>query len=179
MKFIKSKKGIAALAAVAVVAIAAVGAYAYWTASGTGTGHADVGTTADWVVTPTDVTPDTLYPGGPSYAVDGSVANTGSSNQQLNKITATIVAPSNVGTDGLKPACTAADFALSTVGTWVIDSPTSAHLDVYANVAPGGTHAWLALKVGMVNRLDTLNGDGLGNQDNCKGAKVNVKFDAS
>src|SRR4051794_5973987 len=43
MKFIKTKKGLALLATVAVVAIAAVGAYAYFTASGAGSGTVNAG----------------------------------------------------------------------------------------------------------------------------------------
>ena len=43
MKFLKMKKGIAALAAVAIVAIAAIGAYAYFTSAGSGSGDVAVG----------------------------------------------------------------------------------------------------------------------------------------
>ena len=43
MSFIKSKKGLAVLAVLVVAAVAAIGGYAYFTTSGTGTGHATAG----------------------------------------------------------------------------------------------------------------------------------------
>jgi hypothetical protein len=169
------------LLAIAALAIGiSAGAFAYFTASGNGTGHATVGSATGWTVTPTDVTPDQLYPGGPSYAVGGTVTNGGSAAQQLNQVGAVIQAPSDTGSDGLKPACTAADFALSTLGTdWVIDTATTTHLLVNQEIAAAGHYDWTGLNVAMVNRSDTSPGDGLGNQDNCQGATVNVKFTAS
>ena len=43
MKFLMSKKGVALLATLVVAAVAAFGAYAYFTAAGSGSGTASVG----------------------------------------------------------------------------------------------------------------------------------------
>jgi hypothetical protein len=86
MKFIKSKKGIALLAALAVIAVSAVGAYAYFTASGSGTGSASVGQAANNLVV-TGSAPDALTPGGPGSAVSFTVANPANFNQYISSIT--------------------------------------------------------------------------------------------
>jgi hypothetical protein len=175
-----TRKRVTLLSIAALAVGIGTGAYAYFTTSGSGTGHATVGSAPGLTVTPTDVSPDQLYPGGPSYAVDGTVANGGSVAQQLNRLDAAIQAPSNTGSDGSKPDCTADDFALSTPGTdWVIDTSTTAHLLVNQEVAAAGQYDWTGLMVAMVNRSDASPGDGSGNQDNCQGATVNVEFTVS
>ena len=174
MKLIQSKKGVALLAVLAIAVISAVGAYAYFTASGTGTGTATVGSTTAWTVTPNAIS-GALYPGQGSDPATGEVKNNSNGNQKLFRIDATVIAPTVAA---LAPAgdqaCSASDFALEqTDGTslWVIDSPTTAHLLVGHDLAKTGFYDWTGLNVKMV--------DGSTNQDNCQGATVNVKFDAS
>jgi len=86
MKFIKSKKGIAALIA-AVVAVGAItfGAYAYFTASGSGTGSATVGSASNIVLTGTIT--GTLYPNGAPASVSVHAANPGSGSQNVGPVT--------------------------------------------------------------------------------------------
>src|SRR5690242_9497011 len=179
-RFIKSKKGLALLAALVVAVAASIGAYAYFTSTGTGTGHATVGSDTNFTVTPTDVSAlNKLYPGGPSYAVDGKVVNTSAGNQQLNTITATIKDPSGAGS--AYNGCTAADFALSASSGWVVAvNGLSATLTVNQDLAPNtGEYDWSGLSLGMVDRQDAVAGDGSGNQDDCRGTTANVQFDAS
>jgi hypothetical protein len=176
------KKRTLVLLGAAVVAVGlAVGAYAYFTSTGNGTGNATVGTSSAWTVTPTDVSASNkLYPGGAGYAVDGSVTNPSTGNQQLHQLVATIQAPTGTGSDATKPACTAADFSLSNTGSWVVAGDgQSATLTIDSELTPSGSYPWSGLTLSMVNRSDTVSGDGLGNQDNCKDASAHVKFDAS
>ena len=71
MKFLKMKKGIAALAAVAIVAIAAIGAYAYFTNTGEGTK-----TDAVEVLNPPDTLSWTVSFGTTAYAGESCPACT-------------------------------------------------------------------------------------------------------
>ena len=64
-RFLRSKKGAAALLATVVVAISAVGAFAYFTNTGSGTGAATVGTSAE--VSLVGTTTDFFVSGWPGY----------------------------------------------------------------------------------------------------------------
>jgi hypothetical protein len=118
MTFLKTKKGVALLAALVVVAVSAVGAYAFFTASGTGTGSATVGhattVTLDGTIT------GTLYPDGAPAGVSVVVHNPGSGSQfvgdiHLDSIT-TDLAHTTAGCDttvsGGNPAFTMADISV-------------------------------------------------------------------
>ena len=177
MRKLFTKKRVVLVAVAALAVGLATAGYAYFTSTGSGSGSANVGNASSWTVTPATIT-DTLYPGGSATAADGMVSNGGSAAQQLNEIDATITAPSNTGSDISKPACTAADFELSSTSGWVIDDATHAHLVVNQEVAAGDHYDWSGLSVAMVDRHDTSAGDGLGNQDNCQGATANIGFDA-
>jgi hypothetical protein len=183
MKKHLTKKRMILLAVVALAIGLGTTAFAYFTSTGNGTGSATVGTSSAFTVTPTDVSASNkLYPGGPAYAVDGTVSNDGNAAPQfLARIDAAIQAPTGVAS-GTTPNCTAADFALTSSAGWVIDTATTAHLIVNVELATSGggaSYAWSGLDLGMVNRSDTAAGDGLGNQDRCKDASAKVKFTAS
>src|SRR5581483_6611693 len=157
MKLLNSKKALVLLGVLVVAAAAAIGAYAYFSAQGTGTGHATVGSTTAWTVTPDAITGD-LYPGQGTDPATGTVTNNSNGNQNLYRIDATIVAPTVAGGAAAgDQACSASDFALeqtSNSSAWVIDTATTAHLLVTGqDLAPGDSYPWSGLNVKMVDQL--------------------------
>lgn len=180
MKIFSSKKRVAAIGAITAATLVGGGmAYAYWTAEGTGVGSAEVGSTAAWTVAespdPIDIalaeTP-LLAPGTGTQVHTYVVKNMGSGVQDLAEVEVS-VAPgwSNGIAD---PLCTAADFSIggATAGTAYSDTELAGSFA--AGVERKGTFT-----VEMVNREDETPGDGTGNQDNCKGAVVDLVFKAS
>jgi hypothetical protein len=178
MKFIKSKKGLAALIA-SVVAVGAMsfGAYAYFTSTGTGSGTGQVGMASHWTVVGGSETGNLyplVYPAGAQALTGGSVTNPGSGNQKLQTIVATIQAPT--GGSNTPNACTAADFQLYSPGSsWTLSTTSTtndtATINPGVNLAPAGVYNMSDLSVTMVD-----NGN---NQDGCQGATVHIKYDAS
>jgi hypothetical protein len=136
----------------------AAGAYAYWTQGGSGTGSASAGTTSAITVNQTS-TVTGLYPGGPSATLSGNFDNPNSSAVQLSSVTAVISSISGAGSDGTKPACATADFAIGgSAGSTTVPSGT-------------GVGSWSGLTVRLV--------DNGANQDNCKGATANITYTAN
>src|SRR5262249_48995189 len=180
MKFIKSKKGVAALiAAVAAVSVGAFGAYAWFSTSGDGTGSALVGTSSPFVVTTSPAIPvlGPLAPAAvgdanaPLAVVDYQVANSQEGNQFLHTVTIKVDPSFDIpGTDG-NPHCTAADFSLNfslTPGNTVTDTYNHNLLsesDAPANAVSG------QVVIQMV--------ESDANQDACKGATVPLLLHAS
>ncbi len=112
MRKLMRKRILVPVAAIAALAIAGI-AVAYFTASGTGSGTATVGTSAG--VTITGVSFDsTLYPGGSTnvrYTITNSSSNTAVS---VDKIVADTSAGTN-GITGLPVGCSASDFTFGAV----------------------------------------------------------------
>ncbi|HJU46699.1 MAG TPA: hypothetical protein VJ689_01095 [Gaiellaceae bacterium] len=147
------------LLAIGVVAIvAAFGAYAFWTQSGSGTGSATAGTTNTITVNQTS-TVTGLYPDGPAAPLSGDFTNPNASEVHISSVTAAVSSITGAGTDGTKPACTIADFAIG---------GSSGPTDV-----PVGTNvgSWSGLTISLVD-------NGL-NQDNCKNATANISYTAN
>jgi hypothetical protein len=169
-RFMK-KRVLVALTVVGVLA-AAGGAYAYFTSTGSTNATATVGSAGSWGVTDT-TTAATLYPGQGSEAIQGTVTNNGSGNQQLNTITVTINAPM-VATGAPTPghACAASDFALSTTtgSGWTVNG-LSATYSPGKDLSPGGTFNFSGLSLSMV--------DGNYDQGNCQGATAKYSEAAS
>lgn len=169
MKFIKSKKGIAALIA-AVVAVGALsfGAYAYFTNGGTGNNStaASVGTvTNDFLVVVDAATGGTLYPTAVNSAnrvvddVAVHVTNQDEAAENLHQITYSVDGTSD-------PGCTAADFS---IGGEAVGVP---HTVTYDNdLAPNSDGA--AATVTKHVSLQMI--DSGSNQNACEGVTVNVK----
>lgn len=153
-----TKKKTAVVIAVASVAIAgAGGAFAYWTTGGTGTGSASAGTSVDFVVEQTNMLdPLTL---DNAQTIEFSVENTEDFAQRLTNLTIVPQAPTGGAADEDLPACAADDFVVSNI---VITKG-----DIAANTTRTGT---ASLK--LVNKADK-------NQDNCKGADVDLLITAS
>lgn len=158
-----SKRTWVVLGVFAVAATAAVGGYAYWTTSGEGTGTADTGTTADFVVTQLDPAPVDLVPGGPPQDVSIDVENTEDFNQYLTSLTFEIDPAWSEDLDGVgvgNPPCTDDDFTLV--------QPTVANVDL----SPGN-HNGVAY-TGSIALDNTAS-----NQDNCKSVSVDLLVHAN
>lgn len=146
----KTKKRIIATAVVTAVLLGgATGAYAYWSAIGTGTGSGTTGTTtAVNAVQSTTIT--NLRPGGTAQAISGTFVNTNPAPTYVSTLTVAISSISgNPGT------CTASDYTLA-----------SAVVTVNAVVDTGT--AWSGPTIAFNNTAS--------NQDGCKGATVNFSF---
>jgi len=112
MRKLMRKRILVPVVAIAAIAVAGI-AVAYFTASGTGSGTATVGSAAG--VTITNVSFDsTLYPGG-STTVRFTINNSSSDTAvQVDKV----VADTSEGTNGisdLPPGCDASDFSFGDV----------------------------------------------------------------
>jgi len=132
------------------------GAYAYWTTGGSGSGSAGTGTNNSIAITQTS-TPAGLYPGGAPAALAGKFNNANAGAVHVDEVSATIgtvTGPNiTVGTP-----CTAADYVLA-------GFPVQVDADVATGTAVG---AWSGGSIAMV--------DGVGNQDGCKGATINLLY---
>jgi hypothetical protein len=179
-RIIKSRRAQAVLAVVAALAIGVV-AYAYWTSSGSGTTTAatQAGNGTAFSFDPAPTTASGLAPGVSAQELTGAVKNadTNGANYKLQTITATLKDISNGGS-GSTPACTIDDYRLSNItgGSWVITS-TGGHtanvatLTVGNDLAAGASQSFSKLGVAMF--------DAATNQDNCKGATLNIDYSAS
>lgn len=165
MKLLRNRKLVALLATLAL-ATTAVAGYAYWTQGGSGSGSAATGTTTGITVNQLS-TPTAMYPGSTPQALSGNFDNPNSNAVQISSVTAVVSSVTGAGTDTTKPACTPADYVIA--GTSGL------------NLVPSGTGvgAWSGLTIQLTNRSDTLPGDGLGNQDNCKNAVAHITYTAT
>jgi len=155
----KSRKILVALVAGGATLAIAGAAFAYWTGGGSGTGSASATTTQAVTVNQTNATISNLYPGGPSAALSGDFNNPNSGPVYIANVTASVHAFSTQ-TDGTKPACTQADFAVTGTAT------------VNAQVASGNNKgSWSGLSVALLN--------GAGNQDNCKNQSITIDYVAN
>jgi predicted ribosomally synthesized peptide with SipW-like signal peptide len=151
----RSSAALGVLLSVAVVG----GVFAYWTQSGTGTGTAQAGTTQAVVVNQGSAVTG-LYPGGPAVGLSGDFDNPNDGPVKVGTVSAVVSAAWSARADLAKPACTAADFAITTSGS---------NGAVNAEVPAGnGVGAWSGLNIAMV--------DAATNQDNCKGVTVDLDY---
>ena len=111
-----SKRTWVAIVAVLAIAMSAIGAFAYFTAAGTGSGNATVGAATAVVIT-SDVNGTDLYPGGGDETVDVHVENPGNGHQFVNDVSGTVA--DNGG-------CQGSWFEVDTI-------------DLDANILPGAT----------------------------------------
>jgi hypothetical protein len=194
----RTKKIIAAGATVALTLGLAGTAFAYFTASGTGTGSAPVGSAVVFTVTQdgpaaaigTDTSTPNLYPDaksglatGPAFTagmnaagtyvdqISVNVANTSSQSQYLTEVQASVSPTWSYEPNGALPACTAADFSL-------------ANETDYQNQLQGSpaTVAWNQSFSALDNTdvyftIEMI--DNGANQDNCEGVTVPLVFSAS
>ena len=137
--------------------IAAGGAYAYWTAGGSGSGSATAGSTANLTVNQTTVL-GPMYPGDAAQVISGTFGNTNAGPIQIATVTASISAVTKAAG---APAgdCDATDFTLANPVMTVLPA------------IPTGTlqGAWTGASLKFNNKTGT-------NQDGCKGATVTLSY---
>jgi hypothetical protein len=158
MKQLIGRRRMVATAAATLALVTAGGAvYAYWTAGGTGTGTAAVGTVANVTVNQATVV-TAMYPGDSAQTLGGTFNNSNSGPVFVTTVTASI---SSVAKAGGAPAgtCDATDFTLA-----------SATATVNAEVAAGnGVGAWTGPTIKFNDKAGA-------NQDACKGATVTLGY---
>ncbi len=92
----RSKRRIAIIGAAAAIALAGGGtAFAYFTATGSGSAAGSVGSTAGWAVHVDDPSGPSLNPGAGTETFAYTVTNTSGGNEELNQVV--ITATSNNG----------------------------------------------------------------------------------
>lgn len=112
----RTKKTWVLLGIVAAIALSAIGAFAYFTATGSGTGDAEVGSATNIVIT-SDANVSDLFPGGADQSVDVHVNNPGSGQQFVDDVSGAVAD---------QAGCLGSWFEVDTV-------------DLNANIAPGAT----------------------------------------
>lgn len=159
---ITKKKAVVAIGVLGVTMTAGA-AFAYWSTDGSGTGTAIAGTSAPVTISQTEPISG-LRPDGPASAIKFKINNPSSGPQFVNYMNISVDSVVG-GTDTNFPACSASDFFIVQAGT------TTDPGKIAQNVAPGDTlFETSGAAISMVNKVT--------NQDNCKGAQVNLKFTA-
>ena len=146
--------------AMGLVVATAVAAFAFWTGVGAGTGQAQTGTTGQALVVKQTGPPTGLVPGGPVATLSGNFDNPNGSAVFVGSVKATITGVTHAAglPDGINPVCSASDYQLV--------NDTAA---VNTNINPGNNQgAWSGITIKMLNTA--------ANQDNCKGATVNLSY---
>jgi hypothetical protein len=145
MKFTLRKK-VAAVVAVAGLVGAGTAAFAFFSANGSGSGNASVGSSTPWTVSVSNDTSNALLPGSGSETLNYTVTNGNAGNQAINTLSAVV---GNSGTGG---AC---------LGSWftaTVNAPTPV---IGTSIAPGNS-ATGTITVTMQNTPGTA-------QDACQG----------
>ncbi|MEX2552619.1 MAG: hypothetical protein WD627_06425 [Actinomycetota bacterium] len=147
----KNKKKTSVIAIFLLLAVAG-GAYAYWTAGGSGTGDVETGTTVALVANQTSTMTE-MYPGDSPQTLSGNFENDNDGPVYVTSVTAAIS-----GVAGGAGACSAADYTLA--------SPV---MTVGHEVAVGpAVDAWTGATIKFNNTL--------ANQDGCKNATVTLTY---
>ncbi|HVW35088.1 MAG TPA: hypothetical protein VHL53_21325 [Acidimicrobiia bacterium] len=164
----KISKKLAVIAASGLASITvAGGAWAYFTATGTGSGTATVGTSSPWNIhdVSTSGAPAGLTPGGWQQAVNYTITNDSNGVQNLNAVAVTVKAddehPDSVSG---APGCLTSWFDVMTSFNG-------------ADFAPLGSFNGGASKTGKA--VVSMNNGGGVNQDACQGAEIPVVISAS
>jgi hypothetical protein len=188
-KLFSTKKALAIGGAVALTLGLAGGAFAYFTASGSGTGTGSVGTTGTWAVGTVVLAGTTIYPGQDSNAiVSDTVQNAGNGNQNLGSLVVSITSVAQNAGFVSAGTCTTADFALTASSNWTVaagnesasvttlSSPTDITAgNYYVNGTGNSPTTGNALPSGLALTMV----DGNYNQNGCQDATVTLTLSAS
>jgi hypothetical protein len=153
------KRVIATAIAIGALALAG-GAFAYFTASGSGTGQATVGSSTPWTVT-FGTTTGTMYPGAGTATLPYTVTNAGGGNQKLATTTASVNAD---GSGNVTNHGTSVSGCLASWFTAANTPPTAADL-------AAGAHTTGSVAVTMT--------DAAVSQNACQGVTPDVTVSAS
>jgi len=150
------RRGIA-LGMFLTLAIAA-GAYAYWTAGGSGTGSATTAAGTSALTANQTSVLSGMYPGDSAQTISGNFDNPNSGPVYVTSVTVSI---SSV-TGGAGPSCDSTDYTI-----------TGATMAVGAQVPAGsGVGSFTGATIQFNNKAGS-------NQDDCKGATVNLAYSIS
>lgn len=153
----RRRRRIAALTTVGV--LVAGGAFAYWTAGGSGSGTVTTDTTSPVTVNQT-TTIVNLAPGVAAQTLSGTFDNPNSGPVYIGSVTITGLTVTKAG-GAVAGTCDATDYTLG--GTAVVNAQV-----------PAGTSqgSWTGLTIAFNNKAGS-------NQDQCKGASVAIAYAAS
>ena len=158
MHFLKSRRFAVVSAVIAMLVVAAV-AYAYWSATGSGTGSALTDNPGAQTVSVDQTTaPTGLYPGS-TINLSGTLTNSSTNPVHVNSISGTVT---SVDTTHANAGCSSSDYSVG--GTSSIGGSGSV-------AGSGGTQTWSGLTLTMSNTGVS--------QDACKGATVNISYTVS
>ena len=145
------KRGL--IGAVAIALLLAAGAYAFWTAGGSGTGTAPSSAETEVLVVNQVTVLNDMYPGDTAQTISGNFDNGNDGPIRVATVTASIASVT-----GGAGSCDASDYTLAnpvmTVGA-----------EVPVGTAVG---AWTGASIKFNNKIT--------NQDGCKGATVNLSY---
>lgn len=134
------------------------GAYAYWTAGGSGSGSATTVAGTSALTANQTVTLNPMYPGDSAQTISGDFNNSNSGPIYVTSVTVSIASV----TGGAGPSCDATDYTL-----------TGATMAVGAQVPAGtGVGSFTGATIQFNNKAGS-------NQDDCKGATVNLAYSIS
>lgn len=137
--------------------VLAGGAYAYWTAGGSGTGSGSAAGSTTALTVNQSTTLAAMYPGDSAQTISGNFGNTNSGPIRVNTVTASIASVVKAA-GAASGTCDATDFTLA-----------NAVMTVNAEVPVGsGQGAWTGATIKFNNKASS--------QDQCKGATVNLSY---
>ncbi len=155
MSRINRKRGLVGAALVAL--LLAAGAYAYWTAGGSGTGSASTAAAQTPLTVNQSTALTAMYPGDSPQTISGTFTNTNSGPIRVNTVTVSIASVTKAGS-AVAGTCDASDYTLA-----------NAVMTVNAEIPVGSDQgAWTGATLKFNNKAT--------NQDQCKGATVNLAY---
>jgi hypothetical protein len=152
---LKSKKVVAT--ALAVTVMTGGGAYAYWTAGGSGEGEVTTRAALEELEVSQTTVISNLAPGVGAQQLSGTIENLNTSPVFVSTVTAAIASVLDADGDAID-SCDAGDYAL-----------TDAVMTLNSEVLAGDSSAWTGAKIAFYN-------DPQANQDACKGAVVSLSY---
>jgi hypothetical protein len=150
------KKKSVALAIIGAVTVgASIAAFAYWTAGGSGTGTADTGTFVALTAVQTSTISD-MHPGDSAQTLSGTFDNPNDGPVYVTSVTASIASVTKAG-GAVAGTCDATAYTLA-----------NATMNIGAEVLADDSSTWSGATIKFNNKGT--------NQDQCKGATVNLAY---
>ncbi len=137
------------------------GAVAYWTAGGAGTGNGDAAGAQQALTVNQTTTLAAMYPGDSPQTLSGDFDNPNPGTIRVGTVTVSIASVTKAA-GAVAGTCDASDFTLA-----------DAVMTVNADVPSGnGQGSWTGATIEFNNKAGA-------NQDQCKGATVNLSYSAA
>jgi hypothetical protein len=143
--------------AVAAIMLISAGAVAYWTAGGSGTGSAGTAAATTPLTVNQTTTLNAMYPGDTAQTISGNFDNTNDGPIHVSTVTASISSVTKA-VGAVAGTCDASDYTLT-------DAVMTVNAEVPVGTAQG---SWTGAKIKFNNKAT--------NQDQCKGATVNLSY---